>query len=73
MAIRYIDMKLCAGCGMCENYCPVDVIRFDQKSKLPVIRYPEDCMLCCLCEVKCPVHAITVTPEKKQDCLLAWS
>lgn len=72
MAISKIDMDLCIGCGMCENFCPVDVIRFDAATKTPVIAYLKDCMLCGLCEYRCPVHAITVTPEKVQMPVSAW-
>lgn len=72
MAISKIDMDLCVGCGMCVNFCSVDVIRFDAEKKQPVIAYEEDCMLCCMCEVRCPTKAITITPEKKFDYLLAW-
>lgn len=73
MAISQFNMDTCIRCGMCENFCPVDVIRFDRENRTPVIQYPEDCMLCSMCEVRCPVKAITVTPEKKYDMLLAWS
>lgn len=72
MAISSFDMDKCIGCGMCENYCPMDVIRFNHETKQPEIKFVEDCMLCLLCEVRCPVKAITVTPEKKEDVFLAW-
>lgn len=72
MAIEKIDLDLCVGCGMCQNYCPMDVIRFDQETKTPKITYPQHCMLCILCQEKCPVNAITVTPEKKKNVFLAW-
>ncbi len=72
MAIEKIDLTRCIGCGMCENYCPMDVIRFDTVARVPHITYPQHCMLCMLCEGKCPVQAITVTPSKKQDRFLAW-
>lgn len=72
MAITAIDLTLCVGCGMCENHCPMDVIRFDPAVGVPHITYPQDCMLCKLCALKCPAKAITVTPEKKYDRFLAW-
>lgn len=72
MAISKIDMERCIGCGMCENYCPVDVIRFNQETKRPVIAYEKDCMICQLCAKQCPVQAIEVTKEKKHDTFLAW-
>lgn len=72
MAISHIDMNKCTGCGMCENYCPVDVIRFNRETRQPEIKFVEDCMLCLLCENRCPVEAITVTKEKKENVFLAW-
>ncbi|OON98843.1 MAG: hypothetical protein ATN35_03345 [Epulopiscium sp. Nele67-Bin004] len=70
MAISNIDREKCIQCGMCENYCPMDVIR--TKNGVPEIKYVQDCMLCCLCEVRCPAKAITVTPNKEISPMLAW-
>lgn len=72
MAISNIDYALCVGCGMCKNFCSVDVIRFDKETKRPVIAYLKDCMLCGLCEERCPVHAITVDTNKTFMPILAW-
>lgn len=72
MAISNINLTTCIGCGLCEKFCPVDVIRFDADKKIPVIAYKKDCMLCGLCEDRCPVHAITVTPEKEVMPMVAW-
>lgn len=72
MAIKTIDLELCTGCGMCENYCPMDVIRFNKETRTPEIKYPQHCMLCILCQMKCHAKAITVAPEKKHDTFLAW-
>jgi NAD-dependent dihydropyrimidine dehydrogenase PreA subunit len=73
MAIEKIDFELCTGCGMCENYCPVDVIRFDNTTRKPEIKYLEDCMLCGLCEDRCHVKAIKVGPNKNSPLILSWS
>lgn len=73
MAIEKINMLKCNRCGMCENYCPVDVIRFDKSEKLPVIKYPEDCMVCGLCEDRCLCKAILVTPFKDGNTILSWN
>jgi NAD-dependent dihydropyrimidine dehydrogenase PreA subunit len=72
MSIERIDPKICTGCGACVNSCPLDVIRMDEKRKVAVIKYPEDCMLCLYCERDCPVNAIYVSPEKKVLPLLSW-
>lgn len=72
MAIQPIDQTKCTGCGMCENYCPVDVIRFNRETRQPEIVFPQDCMLCLMCETRCHAGAITVTPDKKSSVFLAW-
>ena len=47
--------------------CPGDLIRHEEgdKTRLPVIAYPDECWYCGLCESICPVHAITIVfPEQ---------
>jgi NAD-dependent dihydropyrimidine dehydrogenase PreA subunit len=72
VSIEQIDSKVCTGCGICIDGCPMDVIRMDEHIKKAVIKYPEDCMLCMFCERDCPEHAIYVSPEKKVMPLMAW-
>lgn len=72
MAIERIDLGKCTRCGMCEYYCPMDVIRFNSERQAPEIKYPEDCMVCGLCEARCPVKSILVTPHKEGRLALAW-
>ncbi len=72
MAISNINMEKCVRCGQCENFCPVDVIRFDKEKKEPVVAYLKDCMLCGLCEDRCPVKAISVDPFKQVNPMVAW-
>jgi NAD-dependent dihydropyrimidine dehydrogenase PreA subunit len=36
------------------------------------INYVDDCQLCLYCERDCPQRAITVSPAKKVDPILAW-
>lgn len=62
--ITKIDSDKCVGCGICENTCPLDVIRVNEHKKA-VIAYPEDCMTCYLCEMNCPQEAIYVHPFKE--------
>ncbi len=58
-----IDMDTCKGCKSCMNACFVDVIRWDEENKKPVISYPEDCVWCLACEVACPEDCINVIPN----------
>ena len=50
MAISSIDMGKCIKCGICIKACAVDVIRRDEQTRVPIITYPEDCMLCDMCK-----------------------
>ena len=53
----------CTGCKSCMKACFVDVIRWDEESKRPVVAYPEDCVWCLACECACPEQVIEVVPE----------
>jgi NAD-dependent dihydropyrimidine dehydrogenase PreA subunit len=55
-----IDFASCDGCQICYKACFVDVFRWDESAKRPVVSYPEDCVQCNLCELNCPTSAITV-------------
>ena len=57
-----IDFETCKGCKTCMNACFVDVIRWDDAKKKPVIAYPEDCVWCLACEAACPEQCIEVIP-----------
>jgi NAD-dependent dihydropyrimidine dehydrogenase PreA subunit len=69
---EWIDPELCNGCGICVNACSQDVIRMDDETKKPVIKYPEDCTRCRRCEFDCPENAIHVSPERTARPLAAW-
>lgn len=58
-----IDLEKCVGCKKCYNTCHVDVIRWDEKSKKPYPKYPEECATCNWCEIVCPVKCIEVIPR----------
>jgi NAD-dependent dihydropyrimidine dehydrogenase PreA subunit len=45
------------------NACFADVIRWDEKTKKPVVAYPEDCVWCLACECACPEQCIEVIPN----------
>jgi adenylylsulfate reductase subunit B len=50
-----IDHDCCKSCKSCVNACFADVIRWDEKTKKPVVAYPEDCA--------CPEQCIEVIPN----------
>lgn len=72
MGVRDINYSKCDGCGICEDICPLDVFRFDEKKKTPFIKYLSDCMACFLCETECPQKAIYVTPDRERRIPLPW-
>lgn len=53
-----IDEKLCNGCGICKEICPVDGVRIiDGKAVAN-----EQCIACGTCVSSCPTQAISL-PE----------
>jgi len=72
MGIRVIDPKLCIGCNVCVDVCPLDVIRLDPASKKAYIKYLRECQSCFLCEVECPEDAIEVVAVHERRMVTAW-
>jgi NAD-dependent dihydropyrimidine dehydrogenase PreA subunit len=60
-----INMETCNGCKTCMKACFVDVIRWNDNEKKPIVAYPEDCVWCFACEIACPEQCIEVVPEIK--------
>ena len=62
-----IDEQKCVRCDLCDWICPGDLIYHEEgnKTKLPVIAYPDECWYCGLCQSICPTNAIEVIfPEQ---------
>ncbi len=60
--------KLCKGCGICIEICPVKALSWDKENtgvyNGPSVKVDMDkCILCGLCDTRCPDSAIKV--EKK--------
>ena len=72
MGIRKIDVKLCIGCNVCVDVCPMDVIRIDPVGNKAYIKYLRDCQSCFLCEVECPEDAIEVVSVHERRMVTAW-
>jgi NAD-dependent dihydropyrimidine dehydrogenase PreA subunit len=72
MGIRKIDLKLCIGCNVCVDVCPLDVIRMEPATNKAYIKYLRDCQSCFLCEVECPEDAIEVVAVHERRMVTAW-
>jgi NAD-dependent dihydropyrimidine dehydrogenase PreA subunit len=62
-----IDEQKCVRCDLCDWICPGDLIYHAEgdKTKLPVVVYPDECWYCGLCQSICPTQAIEVIfPER---------
>ena len=63
-----ISTDLCSCCGMCVNFCPVDVFRMDNSSgkKTVQIENPSDCWACDTCVGQCPSNAIRIIESTEE-------
>jgi len=72
MGIASIDTRLCNGCGICIEHCPMDVLRMNKETNKAFIKYLRDCQSCFLCERECPEDAILVMPFFERRVPPAW-
>ena len=56
-----INYKKCIGCKTCYELCPQDIFSWDEKKKMPEIKYKYECSHCGICWVECPKRAIDIT------------
>ena len=60
----YIDGEKCAGCGVCEDVCPIEAVRVSDG----VARIDQDrCNECEACVEACPNEAILVVIEPAEE------
>jgi uncharacterized protein (DUF169 family)/NAD-dependent dihydropyrimidine dehydrogenase PreA subunit len=57
-----LDVERCDGCGLCEDFCPVNVFEMVEASGrwLPSAVRAEDCWACDTCVGQCPSGALRV-------------
>jgi NAD-dependent dihydropyrimidine dehydrogenase PreA subunit len=72
VGIRRIDFRLCTGCGICVEHCPLDVLRMDDRTGKAFFQYIHDCQGCFLCEVECPSDAIYCMSIHEKGITRAW-
>lgn len=60
-----INNELCIGCQICFKSCFIDVIKWDNTTGKPIVKYPQECVQCGYCEINCPKRAVKVEPDYK--------
>ncbi len=70
-SITIVD-DLCKGCGLCIEFCPIQVLgqseHFNEKGyHYPEMLEPEKCVNCGYCQLLCPDFAIWSEREDKQE------
>jgi NAD-dependent dihydropyrimidine dehydrogenase PreA subunit len=70
--IESIDFSLCNGCGLCIDSCMSDVIRMDDETDRPTIKYPDDCAACLVCQIDCPQNAISASSKTRVIPNTSW-
>ena len=59
-----VDIGRCTYCGICETYCPEDIIAIDRETKTNEIDY-NYCKGCGICANECPKECIEMVLEEK--------
>lgn len=69
-AVWTVFQRLCKGCGLCLEKCPVKTLEWSDKlgvygTPAPRVKEEIPCIACNMCELVCPDAAITVIKLKK--------
>ena len=70
--IESIDLSICDGCGLCVKSCMSDVIRMDEQTDKPIIKYLDDCSACLVCQMDCPQNAICASSKTRVIPITSW-
>lgn len=64
----------CTGCGLCEDFCPVNVIEMTDTGGrlLPQAVRPDDCWACDTCVGQCPTGALRVVESDEPVAIPAY-
>jgi NAD-dependent dihydropyrimidine dehydrogenase PreA subunit len=66
-----IDEEKCIGCRACVEFCPNEVLEFDEEAGKARVKYPFNCVVeCKACAKLCPVDAISFPKEKEFSALI---
>jgi len=53
--------RLCKGCAICVDFCPMKVLEMSNSTKsIPILKNSQKCTKCAVCEIMCPDFAIFV-------------
>jgi len=58
----WINQDMCAGCGICVDYCPTGAIRQEKNGKAQIDN--DKCIRCGKCHSICPKEAVRHDSEK---------
>jgi 2-oxoglutarate ferredoxin oxidoreductase subunit delta len=56
----FIYTQWCKSCQICVEFCPTQVLVFDEDRHIPIVAAPENCTGCHFCDTHCPDLAIFV-------------
>lgn len=64
-----LDIKMCHGAGVCEEVCPRNCIKLDEKKDRATMPGALRCVGCGACIVQCPNDALKLRNDRDEDIL----